>query len=91
MVIEDFSNYLNPESSLPVIVRFIVGTFHRDPMQYSVSSRSIVVKRRYGQRVFESEPLELVLRNKWGAEYVETLEKIEVLVPGFPSVLVLQF
>jgi hypothetical protein len=87
--LEDPSNYFDPEGRLPLLVRVIVAGYHRDPPSYRVVSTPVSLTRVEGQRRLGSAPISVTLRNNWGAEYVEHVEKVEVLVPGFPSVLVL--
>lgn len=87
---EDDSNYLQPEASLPVVIRIISARYHRD-FSYRTQSNSRLINRTFGTRKFKSQTLTVALNNNWGAEEVETVEKIEVLVAGFPGVATLNF
>jgi hypothetical protein len=87
--IEDPGNFFDPEAQLPVLVRMITAGFHRN-YSYGLKSEPVMFQRTEGQRAL-SASRSIRLHNNWGAEYVEYLMKLEVLVPGVAGVSVLNF
>ncbi len=87
--IEDPANYFDPEAELPVLLRTITASYHREYI-YRVKSEPVIFTRNYGQRSLSSTR-SIQLHNNWGAEYVEYLMKLEMLVPGVAGVSVLNF
>lgn len=89
LFLNDFANRFDPESSVPVLVRAIVRGHHRD-YSYQVKSIPLTLDRIYGERTLRGH-FNVVVNNYFGAEYVEELMKIEVVVPGIGEVLVVNF
>ncbi len=88
--LDDHNNYYNPEGKLPILVRVIKKAIHRLPHYYAVLSMPLVLDRVDGQRTLTlPQSISLELSNSWGAEYVEKVEKLEVLLPGVPGMFVL--
>lgn len=86
--VKDPSNFFDPEAKLPVLVRVIARSYHRD-YSYWVISDAHVLDRVQGERRLKGRTFRLDLKNGFGAEYVETIDKLEVLIPGVPGTLVL--
>jgi hypothetical protein len=87
--ITDSNNVFNPEWSLPLIVRGILASYHRD-IYWHVDSRSVVFERIPGQRTFSGH-LTFFTKSNSGAEIVEVLNKLEVLIPGVSGVGIVSF
>jgi hypothetical protein len=86
LVLYDRDDYFNPEPRVPVVVRAIVCGFHRY-CTYRAESYTVVLEREAGTRSLSGN-LRFELRNDLGADYVERLDKYEILVPGMGQILV---
>ncbi len=90
MTVDDQENFFQPESQVPVLVRAIKVGFHRRN-GYSVESYPMVFTRTiYGTRQLSAE-LTIITDSVSGSEYVQVLNKLEVLLPGQAGVAVLDF
>jgi hypothetical protein len=87
--ITDTNNFLNPEASIPLIIRGIMASYHRS-ISWSVDSRSVLFERIQGQRVFTGH-LTFYTKSNGGAEFVQVLNKLEVLIPGVSGSNVISF
>lgn len=87
--VTDSKDFLNPEASIPLVVRGILASYHRS-INWTVDSRVVVFNRVPGQRIFKGH-LTFYTKSNGGSEYVEVLNKLEVLVPGISGVNVISF
>ncbi len=88
VVLEDIDNFFQPEAKVPIVFRAIVCS-GRGQCSYRVVSQSLVLDREEGTRTLRGSTASLSLKNSFGAEHVELLKKIEVLVPGVGNLVVL--
>jgi hypothetical protein len=87
--ITDIKNFLNPEASIPLVIRGLLASYHRST-SWSIDSRTVIFNRVPGERVFTGH-LTFYTKSNGGAEFVQVLNKLEVLVPGVNGVNVISF
>lgn len=89
LTITDSKDFLNPEASIPLVIRGILASYHRST-SWSVDSHTVIFDRVPGQRVFTGH-LTFYTKSNGGAEFVQVLNKLEVLIPGINGANVISF
>ena len=75
--LSDIENFYQPESQLPILVRFIV----RESQHKSARSIPVILKRVPGKRELEGTTVQSFY-NDFGAKRARIVQKMEILLPG---------